>query len=145
MPTYSAALDEVLSAPAAFAIHWLDANREPGGASPHGRASSVCGTWTHPRISRSSRSPTRTAWSPGASTASSRSGTSSGNTRSSGNGDELALNHRGDWADVEMTFDLGGDRRRSGALWDESRMGLVLFLQDAESGAVLQAAHTTLP
>jgi hypothetical protein len=62
-----------------------------------------------------------------------------------GNSDEMALNQRGDWADVEMTFDLGGDRRVGGALWDESRMGLVLFLQNSRSREILQAGHTPLP
>jgi hypothetical protein len=143
--TYSAALDEVRSTPAAFAIHWLAGNREPG-VRVTGRARVIC---LRDVAESEDIQVIAVTYKDGLVTRGIRGIESFRHVvrefKVLGSSRELALNHRGDWADVEMTFDLGGDRRRSGALWDEARMGLVLFLQGGQSKAVLQAAHITLP
>jgi hypothetical protein len=143
--TYRGALDPIRASDSAVAIHWLSANRVPG-ERVSGRARIIC---LQDLPEASAVEIVALTYKDGLVTRGAHGIDSFRHVvrefQSLGNAQTMELGHRGDWVDVDMTFDVSGDRRRGGSLWDESRMGLVLFLQNTATKEILQAGHTALP
>jgi hypothetical protein len=130
----------------AVAFHWLSSNREPG-VRARGRVRVVC-------LQDLPEPATLMLMAASYKNALSTMGIHGVESfrhvareyQSLGSAASLGLAHRGDWADVDLEFLLGDDRRPSGSLWSEAEMGLVVFLQaTGASKEILQAAHVRLP
>lgn len=135
-----------IPAPSPIAFHWLSAGRDPG-ARAYGRVRVVC---VQELPEPATMMLMVAFYKSGLSTPAYHGVETFQHVvreyRSFGSAASLGLAHRGDWADVDLEFLLGNDRRPSGSLWSEKSMGLVVFLQETgPSKEILQAAHVRLP
>jgi hypothetical protein len=144
--SYVELVDRIRPTPPAVAFHWLSADREPG-VRARGRVRVVC---LQELPEPATLMLTAASYKSGLSTPAYRGLETFQHVvreyQSLGSAASLGLAHRGDWADVDLEFLLGNDRRPSGSLWSEEKMGLVVFLQSTGSSKeILQAAHVRLP